>query len=348
MSAGRMPGGRPDPTGIVRLEDIAAHLDAWTRHRFGHAARPKDVRPMPGNAGLSFGFTVDTPGAEMSFVIRLAPPGVRRRGNTDVLRQVPLLRALADAGIPVAPVVWSTGDPAWFGTDALIQEWVPGRPLHMFDAASGCATTEPLILVRRAVDVLAGIHRVHWRDTLPEWETPREVAEEIDFWLPLMRRAAEGETLAAAVALATRLKATPPAAVRMGLMHGDYQTHNILYDADGAILAVVDWELAGIGAQLIDLGWLSMMTDPAAWAPEHAGRMRVIASPSWLCRRYEEASGAPVDGFEWYRAVACYRFAVIAAFNLRLHRTGRRVDPWYESLASSIPALLEHGGRLVA
>lgn len=327
--------------------DIATHLEAWARHRFGQVARLKGTHPMPGNAGVSFGFTVETPDAETSFVIRLAPHGVRKRGNTDVLRQVPLLQALADARIPVAPVVWSSGDPAWFGTDAIIQEWVPGRPLHMFDAAAGVEAARPLDLVGRAVEVLADIHRVPWRETLPDWEPPREPGQEIDFWLPLMNRAADEETRDAAVALAVRLKAARPAAVPLGVMHGDYQTHNVLYGTDGALLAVVDWELAGIGAQLIDLGWLSMMTDPAAWAPEHGSRMRVVAPPSRLRERYEEAMGAPVDGYDWYRALACYRFAVIVAFNLRLHRTGRRVDPWYEQLASSIPALLAYGRRLV-
>ena len=327
--------------------DIATHLGAWARHRFGEAARLKGTHPMPGNAGVSFGFTVETPGAESSFVIRLAPYGVRKRGNTDVLRQVPLLQALADVRIPVAPVVWSSGDPAWFGTDAIIQEWVPGRPLHMFDAAAGVEAARPLDLVGRAVEVLADVHRVPWRAMLPDWEPPREPGQEIDFWLPLMNRAADEETRDAAVALAVRLKAARPAAVPLGVMHGDYQTHNILYGTDGALLAVVDWELAGIGAQLIDLGWLSMMTDPAAWAPEHGSRMRVVAVPGRLRERYEEATGAPVDGYDWYRAVACYRFAVIVAFNLRLHRTGRRVDPWYEQLASSIPALLAYGRWLV-
>jgi len=343
VTGGRPPS--PDPAGTI---GIALGLEAWGLQRFGQAARLKAVQPMPGNAGLSFGFTVETGGGETAFVIRLAPPGVRKRGNTDVLRQVPLLQALVSAGIPVAPVVWSTDDPAWFGTDAVIQDWVPGRPLHMYDAVSDDATNDPLVRVQRAVEVLADIHRVPWRDLLPEWETPRDPDHEIDFWLPLMNRAADKETFALADALATQLKATRPGAVPLGVVHGDYQTNNILYRVDGEILAVVDWELAGIGAQLIDLGWLSMMTDPAAWAPEHASRMRVVTSPSWLRECYQEASRTPVEGFEWYRSVACYRFAVIAAFNLRLHRTGRRVDAWYENLASSIPALLEYGGRLVA
>jgi hypothetical protein len=38
---------------------------------------------MPGNAGLSFGFDV-LDGSRHRYVIRLAPHGVRRSGNTDV------------------------------------------------------------------------------------------------------------------------------------------------------------------------------------------------------------------------------------------------------------------------
>ncbi len=48
-----------------------------------------------------------------------------------------------------------------------------------------------------------------------------------------------------------------------------------------------------------------------------------------------------MDGLPWHRALAGYAFAVIAAFNLMLHRRGKRVDPHHELLAPSIPRLLE-------
>src|SRR5689334_5094072 len=134
------------PAGPLRTDDLAPRLGAWARRRLDRASRLTAVHPMPGNAGLSFGFTVETRGTETSFVIRLEQPGVRRSGNADVLRQVPLLQARAEAGTPVAPVVWSAGDPVWFGTDSIIQEWVPVRPLHMYDAALSVATGEPFDL----------------------------------------------------------------------------------------------------------------------------------------------------------------------------------------------------------
>jgi aminoglycoside phosphotransferase (APT) family kinase protein len=303
---------------------------------------------MPGNAGLSFGFTVAAAEAGSRYVIRLAPPGVRKQGNTDVLRQVPLLDALSAAAIPVARVVFSTADPAWFGTDAMIQEFVSGLPLHMHHADSSVAADDPLPLVGAAVDVLAAVHRLPWTEVLPDWETPRDHEAEIDFWLPLMRRAGDEADRDSAEQLVARLKQTRPHDIPTGIMHGDYQTNNVLYHPSGQVLAVVDWELAGIGPQLLDLGWLSMMTDPQAWAPDYAARLRVLAPPAWLRERYEAAAGLTVAGYDWYRALACYRFASIVAFNLRLHRTGRRVDPWYENLASSIATLLSYGSELLA
>jgi aminoglycoside phosphotransferase (APT) family kinase protein len=333
-------------SGWPSTDRVAAGVQAWAHSEIGCGARVRALRPMPGNGGLSFGFTVREAGTDRRFVIRLAPPGVPRHGNTDVLRQVPLLAALADAAIPVPAVVWSARDSAWFGTDAIIQQWIPGRPLHMFDPSSGVTASDPMPLVGRAVEILADIHRVRWEDVLGTWEPPRGADEEIDFWLPLMARAADAVTVRSAETLATRLKDGRPQRPPLGLLHGDFQTHNIIYRQDGGIRAVIDWELAGIGSQLLDLGWLSMMTDPAAWAPEHAKRMRVVVSPAWLRGRYEQARAAEVDDFDWYRSLACYRFAVITAFNLRLHRTGRRIDAWYEDLESSVPALLEHGQRL--
>ncbi len=50
----------------------------------------------------------------------------------------------------------------------------------------------------------------------------------------------------------------------------------------------------------------------------------------------------------WYQALSCYRFGAIAAFSVRLHRTGRRLDPLYEQLAPSVPALFERGRQLAS
>jgi hypothetical protein len=45
----------------------------------------------------------------------------------------------------------------------------------------------------------------------------------------------------------------------------------------------------------------------------------------------------------WFRALAGYKFAAISGFNLMLHRRGKRPDPYWERLESSIPRLFERG-----
>jgi aminoglycoside phosphotransferase (APT) family kinase protein len=329
-------------------------LVRWARAHVDPDARVMGVHAMPGNSGLSFGYDVvagsstEATSPIGSYVIRLAPPGVRRSGNTDVLRQAPLLRALEAERLPVAPLVWSTDDASWFGTDVIIQRKVDAKPLHMFEPHLGVAVvggTDPY--VRSAAEALAAVHAVDWRAALPDWQAERSVEDEIAFWLPLLRKT-EHPSMALAIELQESLLATAPANRPTGILHGDYQTNNVLFEADGAgVVAIVDWELAGIGAQGLDVGWLAIMLDAAPWGYEQRARMKVLADPADVLAWYSNARGADLGSFDWYRALACYRYGVIAAFNLRLHRTGKRVDASYESVASSVPTLFEHGIALV-
>lgn len=323
---------------------------AWARDFYASAdIEVRDLRPMPGNAGLSFGFEVMVPGsaAPRGLVLRLAPSGVRRSGNTDVLAQVPLLRGLHDRGLPVAPLVWSEDESSPFGTDAFIVELLPGRPLHLTDALGsvpfGKDGATPMVC--QAVDVLARIHAVPWRELGMRASRPRPVLDEIAFWERVFERLPEQPPTAAA--LARELRRSTPSEPAEGLLHGDFQTNNVLYD-DSVLTGVLDWELAGVGAQLLDLGWLAMMTDPRCWDARYAEMLRVVVDADQLRARYEQASGHSASDLSWFTALACFRFAVIVAFNTMLHRTGKRPDPFYEVLAQSIEPLLMRGRDLAA
>lgn len=332
-------------------EQITAAAQEWARAVIDPGATVGDAWPMPGNAGLSFGCDVRTataPGGVLPLVIRLAPPGVRRRGNTDVLRQVPLLRALGAGGVPVAAVRFATDDPRWFGTDALIQDRLDALPLHMTVPALSVAPddrVDPLPYLGQAVDALAAVHAV---PAPAGWEPPRALPDEIAFWAPLLDRADDPAWKRDGEALRDALLAALPADPAVGIFHGDYHTNNVLYDAAGTLSAIVDWEIAGVGAQLLDLGWLATFTDPGSWDPTHAGHMRVVADPAWLRERYEQASGRSTDRFGFFRALACYRFGAISVLNVRLHRSGKRIDESWERFALSISALFRSGLRFLA
>jgi len=324
---------------------LTAQLEHWAREHISADAAVRDVSAMPGNSGVSSGFSVHVTGETIRrFVIRMAPVGVARRGNTDVLRQVPLLRCLEDQGIPVASLVWFTDDPRWFGTDVIIQDWVDGRPLHMTDSSGSvmsALTDETLVL--HAVDTLTDVHRVDWSALLDDWAVVETVDVGVSRWLRVLRAAPHEDIAHHGEQLASSLLTRRPEDVRVGLYHGDYQTNNVLYDVDGKVKAVVDWEIAGIGSMAVDLGWLSIMTDSSCWGPEHAMKMLVTVGPETIRTRYTRSIPLSSSDFQWFRAYAAFSYASIASYNLRLHRTGKRRDPIYEDVASSIPTLIDFG-----
>jgi aminoglycoside phosphotransferase (APT) family kinase protein len=323
-------------------------LTQWAQQHSCPGARVAAVAPMPGNAGLSFGFDV-VDCARRRYVVRLAPPGVRRGRNTDVLRQVPLIRCLAEEGVPVARVVWASENEQPFGTDAFIQEFVNGRPLHLTDPALSVRVPSGSDgMLATAVAALAQIHALGVPESLREWDRPRTVAEEIGFWEAMTPKVTEPAWRSNAERAATALKASAPTEVATGLVHGDFQTNNVLFASDGALVAIVDWELAGIGPQLLDVGWLCMFSDPTCWEDRRASAMRVRADREWIAERYRQGvpGSAPLRDLAWFQGLAAYRFGVIAAYNVKLHRTGKRRDEAWEEVAPSINVLFRRAFEL--
>ena len=78
-------------------DKLADRLQRMMESERGAGARVINFGIMEdGHAGLTFGFDVVDPGGAPrgSYVLKTAPVGVTRRGNTDVYRQAPLIRAL--------------------------------------------------------------------------------------------------------------------------------------------------------------------------------------------------------------------------------------------------------------
>jgi aminoglycoside phosphotransferase (APT) family kinase protein len=333
--------------GRVDLEALHARLDRWATVHYhqGVTATPPEV--MPGHAGLSFGFRVEHRGAVLDdLVVRLPPAGVRRSGNTDVLRQVPLLRALGAAGVPVPPVPWWDADEQWFGVPYLMTARLPGSTYAMRAPAPDVAAIAPRDVLHQAVDALASIHTFDWRTHLARWEEPKDLPAEIRFWDPILAKSAEPGWVAQGERVRDRLLATVPVDGPVGVFHGDFQTNNVLFHG-GRLVAVLDWEISGIGDQRLDLGWLLMMNDAASWAT--GAELPSLPAFAELVDRYAAATGRTVSlgDIDWFRALAGYRFGVISCFNVMLHRTGKRPDPEWDLIAPSVEHLFGRAAELL-
>jgi aminoglycoside phosphotransferase (APT) family kinase protein len=327
---------------------LQAQLEQWAAAHYHEGVMVRDLRPMPGHAGLSFGFDVsDSSGTLDRLVVRMPPKGVRRSGNTDVLRQVPLLRALAAQGVPVAPVVWFDDDERWFEVPYFMARFLRGETYVVRDPAPVFDDVACADMIRAAVEALALVHRVDHERVLPTWEEPKDLRTEIDFWVPILQKAAEPAWTGMGERTRELLLERLPVSPAVGIFHGDFQTGNVLYDGT-QVVAVLDWEISGIGAQLLDLGWLLFMNDTESWAdPDGLERVppfdEIVA---WYAAAVGRA--ASLDDIAFYRALAAYRFGAISGLNVMLHRTGRRVDDEWERIARSVPTMFGRAIELLS
>lgn len=125
----------------------------------------------------------------------------------------------------------------------------------------------------------------------------------------------------------------PPAAQKISVVHGDYRSGNFLFDPEGDIRAILDWEMAHLGDPLEDLAWA---LDPL-WShgdPMHPAGLIARAD---AIKQWEKASGLKADphALEWWELFASLKGLGIWMSAAREYAEGRNTDPinavsgWY-------------------
>jgi aminoglycoside phosphotransferase (APT) family kinase protein len=112
------------------------------------------------------------------------------------------------------------------------------------------------------------------------------------------------------------LPETLPKQSRTSIVHGDYRIDNVVFDDDGTLTAVLDWELATLGDPLADFSYLAMQwMMPADGGAGLAGLdLSGLDIPALdeIVQRYSDRSGVPVtDKLDWYFAYNLFRLAGI-------------------------------------
>lgn len=334
--------------GALGADWITPRLTHWAVDTYGPSSTLSSVRRMPGNSGLSFGFTLRAPGVDEDLVIRLPPPGVALSGNADVLHQARILRTMATAGIPVPEVRSSQADNPWFGVPFYVATLMPGESTHLFDRRMASLQDGHGLesVFEAGMATLAAIHRVDWQTTLPGWAEPQDLADEIRKWAPTLLKSQNLEWVRDGQEVAALLMESRPADNDLTVVHGDYYSNNWLFQ-DGEITAILDWEISGIGSPALDVGWICMIYDAESWGPERHRWSAWSPTPEFLVGAYRAAGGHRIEGLDWYRALAGYRLACITARNFHLHTSGKRRDSAWEVLADAFPHLLARAKQLV-
>ena len=263
-----------------------------------------------------------------SFVGRMAPSQADHPTFPayDMAMQSGVLRLAGDAGVPVPAVRWVELDESVLGASFFVMERLNGRvPADVPNYTGEGWVFDASPAERRALqdNTVAAIAKIHAIDVdradvaFLEFEEPGDTALRRHFanqrsyyaWMsaascpsPLIERSFDW------------LEANWPNETSTVVTWGDSRIGNVMYAHEGfEPVAILDWEMAGLGTRELDLGWLSFMHTffqklfEAMGAPGLPDFLR----PEDIAATYREITGHPVEDLRWYLAYAGLRHAII-------------------------------------
>jgi aminoglycoside phosphotransferase (APT) family kinase protein len=259
------------------------------------------------------------------FVLRRPPLHPRLDGTETMRREARILGALAGTRVPHPHLIASSDDKTVLGAGFYLMEPVDGfTPTvalpERYQRSPGYRHAMGLAMVDAiadlgAVDYMkAGLSDFGKLDgylarQAPRWRSQLDSYRAYSGW--------PGPSGIPGVdAVFSWLEANRPATMKPGIIHGDFQLSNVMFQFDAPeLVAVVDWELASLGDPLLDLGWLIATwpnDDGTAITPTIEVRpWTSFATTDELISRYATRSHRDISNLKWYVILACYKLGII-------------------------------------
>ncbi|MEQ8859277.1 MAG: phosphotransferase family protein [Pseudomonadales bacterium] len=284
------------------------------------------------------------------YVLRRPPANsISPLASRGVKREHDVLKAL-DGSVPAPRALAFCDDPAVIGAPFALFSFLPGTAITETLPADYPETATTLEQIGcELADGLACLHRVD-SDT-PGLPRPTKSGDflrrQIERWMGI-RRSDQVRELIRLEPLAEALLKRLPGHSATALVHGDYHLDNTLFLSDRPVLSgIIDWELAGLGDPLCDLGLLLAFWGPRRVEPagfdfvQAVSRSRPCAERDALAERWARRSGHEVIDLPFYCAFALWRLAAMVEGAYSLYRQGRVDSPYARHLEFDVPRLLE-------
>jgi aminoglycoside phosphotransferase (APT) family kinase protein len=254
------------------------------------------------------------------YVVRLAPPTAGTFRGYDLGQQTIAQLAAAAAGVAIAAPELVT-DPEWLGVEFVVMPRVDGHIVGEVAALDpwllSLGVDERLRVHDAFVDVIATTHRADLAAArgVPE----RDNAAELAFWADYLDWSSGGAPVPALVeALAWCRTHRPATESEPVLLWGDVRLGNVIFGDDLRPLAVLDWDMASIGAPEHDVAWFtSLELTTRALLGQH---LEGFPDRDGVIAAYEARRGRALRDMAWYEVLATVRSTAIMTRIGYLHR----------------------------
>jgi len=260
-------------------------------------------------------------------VVRRPPIGPVLATAHDVVREASFLTAVGRAGIRV-PRVLAVFDEV---PPLVVMEYVGGISIRDSASAEAAGATVRAAAGAALVDALACLHALD-PDAMGLGDFARPgnyVGRQLRRWWRQWETSGGAEPRMPRIYAA--LERELPDQQGVTVVHGDPKLDNCVFAADGALLALLDWELAAVGDPLADLALLlaywsepedarAALEDPPTKVPGFAGRAELVA-------RYALGSSLDLDALPFYAAFSYWKLAcIVQGIHHRMLATGASDD----------------------
>ena len=318
---------RPTPL-VEDTEATRVRLAEWFSARRGHPVEVSDLH-IPEATGMSnvtllFELRWQDGGAEHSepCVGRLAPQIERPVfPEYDLSLQYRIMETLSrDTDIPAPEMMGLETDTSVLGVPFYIMKKTEGRiptdmPPYNMDGwmMHDIGPEERGTLWYAGLDTMARFHQLDYRalgfQDLEREETP--LGAQLRYWRDYHDWGMEGRRHDICCAAMDWLEANQPEDEITRLCWGDARISNMIFTQDcREVAAVLDWEMAVLGNPVEDLAWFCYIDSAFA---DGLGLPRLDGLPSYedTVARWQQATGYPVDSFDYYTVFAGMRFGMV-------------------------------------
>ncbi|XP_030357914.1 acyl-CoA dehydrogenase family member 10 isoform X3 [Strigops habroptila] len=204
-------------------------------------------------------------------VLKKEPPDSPHPSGPAVRREYRLLKALAEAGVPVPTVLALCEDRSTLGTPFYLMEHRAGR-IYSDVSLPALQPCQRRAIYAAMSQVLSKIHSVDLRAAKLEelGEHGNYIQQQVETWTK-QYRATETHVIPAMERLIKWLPLHFPESQKTTVVHGDFRMDNLVFHPDRPeVLAVLGWKLATLGDPISDLANNCM----AYFLPPHFSALR--------------------------------------------------------------------------
>ena len=258
---------------------------------------------------------------ELHGAVRIPPPAAPESRDEGILREWRIIEALDGTDVPCTPALGRCADKSVLGRTFYMMGFVDGWSPMNTDGWPAPFDTDLEArkgLAYQLVEGIALLGNVDWKARgLHDLGRPDGFHDrQVDRWTAFLERI-KGRELPGFDAAAAWLRGHRPIDYIPGLMHGDYQFANVMFEHGGParLAAIVDWEMGTVGDPKLDLGWVLQAWPEDTNAPEAAGQgyadLYGMPSRDEVVQHYAKASGRQVDDVDYYVILAKWKLGVV-------------------------------------